>query len=183
MAIHPNSLSDAGKRLPIDTQAVRLEPFDPADAARVAAWVGSPQEAYMLAPRTVPPITPERVRGWAAPGVEAFALILNDGDQMIGYGELNVLNEKHREFWLGHLIVAPPQRGRGHGRRLTRLLLERAFELRGARRVSLVVFPENVAAIASYRAAGMYADGVEHHDLPPYHCRARLSRMAAESLD
>lgn len=175
MAIHPESK-------PVARHA-RLERFEPEGAARIVGWIASDAEAYMLAPRTAPPITPERVREWLAPGVEAFWLYADGVDGPIGYGELNILNERYREYWLGHLIVAPAHRGRGYGRELARLLMERAFLVRGASRVSLVVFPENEAAIASYRAAGFYPDGVEHHDLPPYHCRARLVRMAADSLD
>lgn len=175
MAIHPDSKAV--------TQHARLERFEPDGASRIAGWVATPEEAYMLAPRTAPPITPARVIEWLVPGVEAFWLHLDGVDEPIGYGELNVLNERHREYWLGHLIVAPAYRGRGYGRELTRLLMERAFLIRGASRVSLVVFPDNHAAIASYRAAGLYPDGMEHHDLPPYHCRARLLRMAADSLD
>ncbi len=175
MAIHPDAKSA--------TRHARLAPFEPAGATRIVSWVTSADEAYMLAPRTVPPITPARVLEWLVPGVEAFSLHVDGVDEPIGYGELNVLNERYREFWLGHLIVNPAHRGRGFGRELTRLLMERAFMIRGASRVSLVVFPENYAAVASYRAAGLYPDGMEHHDLPPYHCRARLLRMAADSLD
>jgi ribosomal protein S18 acetylase RimI-like enzyme len=77
--------------------------------------------------------------------------------------------------------VDPRHRGRGLGRQLTRLLLRRAFHRYGAWRVSLVVFPENAAAIASYRAAGMYEDGYERHYFASYSRRKRLLRMVATS--
>jgi ribosomal protein S18 acetylase RimI-like enzyme len=59
------------------------------------------------------------------------------------------------------------------------MLLHRAFHLRGARRVSLVVFPENRVAVACYRAAGMHDDAFETHYFPAYRRRARLLRLAA----
>jgi RimJ/RimL family protein N-acetyltransferase len=100
----------------------------------------------------------------------------------VGYGEINALDVRARRYWLGHLIVDPEQRGRGLGTALTRLLLVRAFRELRAREVTLVVFPENATAIASYRAAGMFADGEEIHDFASYGLRARMLRMAARAL-
>jgi hypothetical protein len=82
----------------------------------------------------------------------------------LAYGELNVLSASQRRYWLGHLIVDPHWRGRGMGVELTRLLTRRAFELHGASQVTLIVYPENEAAIRCYRAAGFQPDGYEAHD-------------------
>ena len=67
--------------------------------------------------------------------------------------------------------------GRGLGTHLTRLLLERAFNQQGARRVTLVVFPENHRALACYRAAGLREAGAEMHYFPPCDRRVRLLKM------
>ena len=88
-----------------------------------------------------------------------------------------MLRTDERHFWLGHLIVDPRQRGRGLGTHLTRLLLERAFNQQGARRVTLVVFPENHRALACYRAAGLREAGAEIHYFPPCDRRVRLLKM------
>lgn len=161
---------------------VWLEPFDPRQAECVASWVRSDQEAYWLAPKTTPPLTAQRIRCWALPNHEALQLRTPEGAAPLAYGELNLLNGSRRHFWLGHLIVDPDCRGRGLGRELTRRLLQRAFYRRGAQKVSLVVFPENVDAIACYRAAGLHDDGAEEHLLAAYDCRARLLRMSADAL-
>jgi RimJ/RimL family protein N-acetyltransferase len=57
-------------------------------------------------------------------------------------------------WWVGHCIVAPRRRGNGIGLHMVRLLLDRAFDARNARRVSLIVFPSNFDAVRCYRAAG-----------------------------
>lgn len=101
----------------------------------------------------------------------------------VGYGELNLLNDARREFWLGHLIIDPAFRGMGLGVRLTRLLLRRAFVDHAASCVSLVVFPDNAAAVACYRAAGLYPSGFEQHAFEAYGTRERLLRMSATELD
>jgi RimJ/RimL family protein N-acetyltransferase len=161
----------------IDTS--RLMPFDARCAERVVSWVRDARETYWLAPRTEPPLTTEKVRAWAGPGRDPLMLVTSEQPEPLAYGELNILNEKRREYWLGHLVVDPRRRGQGVGRRLTELLLRRAFHLREAQRVSLVVFPENAAAIACYRAAGMYEDGFETHHFAAYRRRERLLRLVA----
>jgi RimJ/RimL family protein N-acetyltransferase len=158
-----------------------LTAFDPACAAHVASWVRGSCEAHWLAPRTKPPLTAGKVRDWAGPGRDPLMLVRPGQPEPLAYGELNVLNERRREYWLGHLIVDPRHRGEGLGRRLTEMLLYRAFELRLARRVSLVVFTENRVAVACYRAAGMRDDGFETHYFPPYQRRVRLLRLTATS--
>ena len=162
--------------------SLRLDSFDPALADVVASWVRDEHEARLLAPATRPPLTARRVLDWAGPGREPLSLWEPDVAGPIGYGELNVLHNRRREFWLGHLIVDPVHRGRGFGTWLTRLLLRRAFSRKNARRVTLVVVPENEPAIASYRAAGMRPDGHETHAFPASDDRIRLLRMVATRL-
>jgi RimJ/RimL family protein N-acetyltransferase len=159
--------------------ALRLKPFDARYAERLVSWVRGAREAYWLAPRTTPPLTADKVRAWLGPGRRPFMLVARGQPEPLAYGELNVLNERRREYWLGHVIVDPRQRGCGLGRQLTVLLLRRAFYLHAARRVSLVVFLENAAAIACYRAAGMLEDGFESHYFAPYQRQERLLRLAA----
>lgn len=154
-----------------------LEAFQPGRAELVVSWVQSRQESFWLAPRTPPPLTATEIVGWQGPGRSAHTLFTPDYPVPVGYGELNVLNGAARTYWLGHLIVAPAQRDRGYGLQLTRLLLRQAFSRHGAREVSLVVFPENRAAIRCYRAAGLRDDGCERHEFPAYGVQVELLRM------
>jgi RimJ/RimL family protein N-acetyltransferase len=156
----------------------RLVPFERAWAELVASWVRDAREAYWVAPKSKPPVTAHEVLRWQRPGHQAYAVVRGDVEAPIGYGELNPMPQPQRHYWLGHLIVDPAVRGNGYGVQLTRLLVEEALERRGARRVTLVVFPENVVALACYRAAGMVDDGCEWHNFPLYgrcECLVRLS--------
>lgn len=100
----------------------------------------------------------------------------------LAYGEVNLLDRRRREYWLGHLIVDPAQRGRGLGAALARLLARRAFGELSARRVTLVVFRENRSAIRSYRRAGFIDDGFETHAFPAYDRVEDLLRMRAPPM-
>ncbi len=160
----------------------RLVPFDHAWADRVVSWVRDAQEAYWLAPKSVPPLTPAELRRWCRPDHNPFLLVEGQRREPLGYGELNRITGARRQYWLGHLLVDPAFRGRGYGVQLTGLLLTEAFEQRGAQRVTLVAFPDNAAALACYRAAGMVDDGYEWHTFPAYGRRECLVRLAASRL-
>lgn len=159
--------------------ALRLTAFEARYARRVLSWVCGPREAYWLAPRTRPPLTVDKVLSWSVRGRNPLMLIAPGETEPLAYGEINVLNEKRREYWLGHLIVDPRRRGCGLGRQLTRELLRRAFHRHAAQRVSLVVFADNAAAIGCYRTVGMLEDGFETHYFAPYRRRERLLRLVA----
>lgn len=156
----------------------RLSAFRATDAEAVSSWVADDLQALWLAPRTPPPITPASVRGWRGWNIRQFCIRGDEDGPPVAYGELNTLNMLRGHYWLGHLVVASDQRGRGLGRLLTESLLERAFGELGARRVVLVVFPENLAAIACYRTCGLRDEATEIHFLPPYRRDAALLRMA-----
>lgn len=161
------------------TAAARLVPFAPRYAETVLSWVRDEREAYWLAPKSTPPLTAGELRAWQVPGHQQFLLLPEADGDPVGYGELNLLNANRDRYWLGHLIVDSRQRGRGYGRELTRLLLERAFRVHRARAVTLVVFPENTTAIRCYLATGMFPDGHETHEFPSYGTCVTLLRMAA----
>ena len=168
---------------PVDTTLLRLTTFDPDYAAMVASWARGPLETYWLAPRTPPPLTGPKVSAWAGVGHCPLMLVNPHNPVPLAYGELNILRGKRNEFWLGHLIVDPWHRGRGLGRQLTQMLLLRAFQWQKARQVSLVVFPDNLAAIAGYRSAGMREDGYEVHNFEVYAKSERLLRFIATNLN
>lgn len=170
MAVTPQS--SAGARS-------RLVPFEPGWAELIASWIHTTEEAYWLAPKTRPPLTATAILRWHRPDGAPFVLCATERLQPVAYGELNPLRMQGREYWLGHLIVDPELRGRRYGLALTRALLREAFEHRGARRVTLVVFPENTTAICCYHAAGMRIDGYEWHDFPLFGRRECLIRFAS----
>lgn len=175
MAVHPDMRRGVAP-------PCRLVPFEPAWAERVISWVRDEREAYWLAPKTCPPLTAQEILRWREPGHEPYMLVQAGRAEPLAYGELNLFGLARRQYWLGHLIVDGAQRGHGYGIELTRRLLEEAFERRGARRVTLVVFADNAAALACYRAAGMVDDGYEWHQFPAYGRRECLVRFSAARL-
>ena len=158
-------------------QGMRLTPFRVWQAPIIARWVKSEQQLLWLAPSTLPPLTAEKVAAWKRPGGEAFVLAMGRGDAPAGYGELNPMRSGCGDLWLGHVIVRPDLRGRGVGTFLSRALLSEAFGQRGANRVSLIVFPDNLAALRCYRRAGFIPAGEEHHQFGGADGTHRLLRL------
>lgn len=166
-----------------------LAPFEPAMAGRVASWVTSPLEHLWVAPSTPPPLTAEKIIRWQRPEGQPHVLLYTPLATPVGYAEINPLSRDRDHFWLGHIVVDPVQRGRGVGLALVREVIGHAFRALAASRVSLVVFPDNAAAIACYRRAGMEQQAREHHQFagrgPRYEllrfeiARGRWSRLAA----
>lgn len=185
MATHELFPSWLGSRGARERDAVRaggfqLCCFDRRWAGHVASWITCPQELFWVAPRTRSPLTPEKVIAWSADRDYPRVVTEHPVVAPLAYGELHYMPGSRSHVWLGHLLVAPACRGRGVGQVLTRLLLAEAFERLRARRASLVVFPDNVAAIHCYVRAGMIYAGDQTRF---FETTGRYHRMLAFSMD
>jgi len=168
------------------TNVLRLVPFDNRFAGAVSRWVTDREQLRLLAPSSSFPLSSERVCCWVKPGGRAFSLFDVTGGQPtidptnvrpLGYGELNPMRGHANHWWIGHVVIDPMRRGEGHGLALTNLLIDEAFNRCDATRISLVVFPENVAAARCYQKAGFNLIGEEHHRFGDSAQRHRLHRF------
>jgi RimJ/RimL family protein N-acetyltransferase len=163
----------------------------------LVSWVGGDADLRWLAPNTAPPLTPEKVLEWQKPEGRAYVAVaarpeepngspppraMHNGDcgesDLVAYGELNPIQGRPRQFWLGHCLVRPDRRGRGLGCAFVKTLLRQAFAVLRASNVALIVFPDNRAALHCYLRAGFVAVGEEWHSFlsaPP----ERLLRLEA----
>lgn len=154
-----------------------LRPFDPRYATVIAQWVKTEEELRWLAPSTQGPLTAAKVTGWIKSGGVAIVLIGEGDTPPIGYGELNPMHGETDHVWLGHVVIHPDHRGRATGQAFVRALLDHAFTRFSAKRVSLIVFPDNTAALRCYRRVGFRHVGEECHrfgDTGPKHRLLRL---------
>lgn len=70
------------------------------------------------------------------------------------------------ELRMGFVIVDPNERGKGYGKAMLQLGLKYAFEIYGAKKVSLGVFENNASAYHCYKAVGF--DDVILDDIETY---------------
>lgn len=154
-----------------------LRRFEPRFARTVASWVQDADELFNLTPTTPPPLTASKVIGWSrAPGW-AFLLHKRGADGPSGYGELHPMRRNEEHWWIGHVIVDPAERGRGAGCALVQKLADTGFSALAAERISLIVFPDNEAAVRCYRRAGFEPRGQEYHHFGPRRRRYRMLRF------
>jgi ribosomal protein S18 acetylase RimI-like enzyme len=122
------------------------------DAASIAAWSTSDQEAAAWVSLRTHPFSAEAVTGWWQQADVQPWLLVDPTGTPVAYGELWD-DEPEDEVELARLIVDPDHRRRGTGRRLVDQLL--ALAGRSGRAACFVrVVPDNHAALRLYRAAG-----------------------------
>ncbi len=155
----------------------RVEPFRLEQAATIASWVTTPEELLWLAPATLPPLSVDKVLAWMQPNVSAFAMTDATTGDLIGYAELNRMERDPHHQWIGHVIIRRDLRGNGLGVQLVSELLKRAMTDGAAARVSLIVCPDNTAAIECYKRAGfdIVCEEIHRFGRPPR--RLRMLRL------
>jgi ribosomal protein S18 acetylase RimI-like enzyme len=127
-----------------------LRPFDVADAATVAGWARTAEEASMWCGHAGWPVPADKVAAWSTEdGVRPFGLYAVSDEELIGYGELWVDHDE-AEVELARLIIDPHHRGRGAGRELVADLVARAEYPD----IFMRVHPDNVVALRCYTGAG-----------------------------
>jgi RimJ/RimL family protein N-acetyltransferase len=143
--------------------APALLPFLPEHAAAIATWAQDPAEMRWLAPQTRPPLDAEKVMAWQSSPGRAYVYAVSALDPPMAYAELNAFANDPAHCWIGHFVVRPDQRGRGIGRKFVSALCDEAFQRLRARKVALIVFPDNERAIHCYLRGGFTLIGEEWH--------------------
>jgi RimJ/RimL family protein N-acetyltransferase len=157
-----------------------LSRFDALLAPLIARWAREGQDLFWLAPKTPPPLTPAKVVAWATPEGRPMLFWRDGTAEPLGYLELNPMPADYGHYWLGHCVIDPQSRGTGLGRCMISLSLELAFHAYRAYRVSLVVFPDNLAAIKCYEKAGMVDAGEQYKYFATTGHQHRMIQMTIE---
>lgn len=87
-----------------------------------------------------------------------YLIALEDSGKPVGYVILRGLQSAHRNIELKRIVMTSP--GRGHGKEVVRLLLNKVFDELGAHRLWLDVFETNLRAQHVYRSLGFQHDGI-----------------------
>lgn len=163
-----------------DEPAAHVAPFEPQQAATVAGWIRNDHELFWLAPTTLPPITPEKVIGWSNADRHTYLFWLDALPCPIGYAELGRMAEESGHLWLGHFLLCPAYRGRRLASTFLKLLMTTAVRDHNARRMSLVVFPANLAAVRCYQRENFV---IADYERRRFETTGRYHRMLRMVLD
>lgn len=131
---------------------LRLRPYTKADAPTILSWCTDEKGFYQWTAGVMGayPLTEERF----AFVTTLMPFTVFDENGIVGFFTLRNPGESLDELRFGFVIIDPKLRGKGLGKEMLRLGLRFAFDVYGARKVSLGVFENNRAAYHCYRAAG-----------------------------
>lgn len=141
--------------------SISIRPYKPSDAAVITSWLKS---EYLMRQWCADryehyPVTPEDMNAYHARYIDgqcSRALIMTEGDDIVGYITLRTPAGNPTEQRLGFVIVDDSKRGRGLGKALVSMAVKYAFDTLGAMKVSLGVFENNQSAIHCYEAVGFH---------------------------
>ena len=88
-----------------------------------------------------------------------FAMVLLDGDVLIGHISLHDIDHRSRNAFFGIFIGEEAHRGKGYGAEATRLILEYGFRTLNLHNIALSVHADNHAGIACYKNVGFQEVG------------------------
>jgi diamine N-acetyltransferase len=87
-------------------------------------------------------------------------LIFEDDGQPLGYARLSEIDPHNASACIG-ADIAPQHQGKGYGRALYKVLLQKCFEEMGLNRVWLYVLEHNTRAIHLYEKLGFRHEGAQ----------------------
>ena len=130
---------------------IRIRPYKTTDADIILSWCPDKTSCYQW---TAGVLGEYPVTKCAFRFVESLMpFTAFDESGIMGFFTLRNPGESPEELRFGFVIINPEKRGMGYGKEMLRLGLIFAFELYGAKRVSLGVFENNPAAYYCYKAA------------------------------
>ena len=150
----------------IPGERIYLSPIDPGDAEtytkwvndfEVTRWLGSTGSVYSL-----PAERAYLENATKETNNHQFAIVLRDGNRLIGSIGLMDLNQRCQKATLGIFIGEAEDRSKGYGTEAIRLLVDYGFQWLNLRNIDLHVNSGNARAIACYKKAGFREYGRRH---------------------
>lgn len=131
---------------------IRIRPYKSTDANDILSWCQDERAFYQWTAGVMGnfPITDNEFK--FVENLMPFTAFDEDG--ILGFFTFRNPNELVDELRLGFVIVSPSKRGRGCGKAILQLGLKYAFDIYGAKKVSLGVFENNAPAYYCYKAVG-----------------------------
>lgn len=137
---------------------IRIRPYMDSDLNKILQWSADGGSFYSWTFGLLgdPPLTEEK---FSKTG-QYMRFTAVDGKEPVGFFIMRHPNESLEELRFGYGIVAPDRRLEGIGKAMLSQGLTFAFEIYGAKRVTLGVYDKNLVGINCYTAIGFKETGV-----------------------
>ncbi len=141
---------------------VYLRAPEKADAAALTPWFNDPEVTRFIRLRA--PVSQAAEETFLAglnadPMEPTLAIVVREGDRLIGMTGLGKTDVRNRHAMFGISIGDQSTWGKGYGTEATRLMVGHAFEGLNLNRVWLTVFENNPRGVRAYEKAGFRVEG------------------------
>jgi len=132
-----------------------LSPINPDDLEQYTKWLNDPNVAEHLGVyRQMISLTTEKKALEQLSEGQNYAIVLKDGDVLIGNIGLTDIEHIHRRATVGLFIGESENRGKGYGGEAIRLMLGFCFGTLNLHNVMLLVHADNPQGLACYNKLG-----------------------------
>ena len=142
---------------------LRLRPYKAEDANAIISWIKDEAALRKWSSDRYGayPIKPEDINykylecnGDCAEPDNFYPLTATDENGPVGHLILRYTGGDKSNIRLGFIIVDDNRRGKGYGKRMIQMAIKYAFDMLGAKKITLGVFDNNLPAYYCYKAAG-----------------------------
>ncbi len=133
-----------------------LRPYIKTDAPVILSWIKDKRAfRQWSADRypSYPPMPEDMDAQYDGKNIFPFTAIDDDGE-IVGHFILRYPDDSKTVIRLGFVIVGDELRGKGYGKRMLQLAIEKAKKEFGAKRITLGVFDNNPSAFHCYESVG-----------------------------
>ena len=142
-----------------------LRPFTIDDASIILSWIKDLSAFRKWSADRYPAFPPkpeEMVAQYAAENIFPFTAIDNDGN-IIGHIMLRYPDSSKTVIRFGFVIVDDNLRGKGYGKQMLHLAIQKAKNVFGAKKITLGVFDNNPSALHCYESVGFRVIGTDSY--------------------
>ena len=143
------------------TDRIHLRPLDPEIDGEALHQIFGDEEScrYMTGPayKTVAE-TIANLKKWTT-GVDEFSWAVCESANGPALGRISLFT-RGRDVWEAACMIAPAARGKNLAARALALVIDEAFEKRGARRIFADVDPDNIPSLRVFEKLGFQREGV-----------------------
>ena len=136
---------------------LRIRTYEDADRTAVLSFIGEESTFYNWSAGRLGAYPPDPSRFDGLASIMRFTA--TDGGDVVGFFTLREPEGTAGELRLGFVVVDPARRRHGLGREMLALGVRYAFAERGANRVSIGVFEDNLPAYRCYKSLGFRETG------------------------
>lgn len=146
---------------------MKLRPFSIDDAPIILSWIKNKTEFRKWSAdrySSYPPKPEDMLVQYANDNIFPFTAI-DDAGKIIGHIILRYPDSSKTVIRLGFIIIDNQLRGKGYGKQMLELAIQKAKQNYNAHKITLGVFDNNSSAIRCYESAGFTITGTASYQI------------------